>query len=149
MELEDVLDDRIIHVGMHAKDKHDALVQLSNKLEEAGYISDVEAFIEDIYLREKEGMTGIGNHVAIPHGKSDYVSNVGVAIGKFEEDIEWETFDDKGVRLIFLFAVSNDVEYAKNHLLILSKIAGKLGNDDAIERLLKAKTSEAIKEVFI
>ena len=53
-----------------------------------------------------------------------------------------------GVKLIFLFAVSNDHEYARNHMLLLAEIARKLGNDEAIETLLKAETVEEIKAVF-
>lgn len=93
-------------------------------------------------------MTGIGNYVAIPHGKSDSVTNVGIAIGKLDHEIEWETLDGNGVKLIFLFAVSNDHEYARNHMLLLAEIARKLGNDEAIETLLKAETVEEIKAVF-
>lgn len=148
MKLNDVLDERIIDLHVQAKDKEEALTILANKLKDAGYIDDVEAFKKDIYVRESEGMTGIGNYVAIPHGKSDSVTNVGIAVGKLEHEIEWETLDGNGVKLIFLFAVSNDHEYARNHMLLLAEIARKLGNDEAIEKLLKAETVEEIKHIF-
>ena len=93
-------------------------------------------------------MTGIGNYVAIPHGKSDSVTQVGISIGKLNQEIEWETLDGKGVKLIFLFAVSNDTEYAKNHMRLLAQIAGKLGNDENIEKLLNAQSIEELKAVF-
>ena len=76
------------------------------------------------------------------------MTNVGIAIGKLDHEIEWETLDGNGVKLIFLFAVSNDHEYARNHMLLLAEIARKLGNDEAIETLLKAETVEEIKAVF-
>lgn len=148
MKLNDVLDERIIDMQVQANNKDEALTVLSQRLKDAGYIDDVEAFKKDIYLRESEGMTGIGNYVAIPHGKSDSVTNVGIAIGKLDHEIEWETLDGKGVKLIFLFAVSNDHEYARNHMLLLAEIARKLGNDEAIETLLQAKTVDEIKAVF-
>lgn len=117
-------------------------------VKDANYIGDVDEFVKDIYLRESEGVTGIGNFVAIPHGKSDSVTQVGIAIGKLNNEIEWETLDGQGVKLIFLFAVSNDHEYARNHMKLLAQIAGKLGNDENIEKLLNAKTVEELKEVF-
>ncbi|MEG2489312.1 PTS sugar transporter subunit IIA [Anaerorhabdus sp.] len=148
MNIKDVLDDRIILNNLHAENKDDALTQMSIKLMEAGYIEDVESFKKDIYLRESEGITGIGNYVAIPHGKSDSVTHVGISIAKLDQEIEWETLDGKGVKIIFLFAVSNNNEYAMNHMRLLAQIAGKLGIDENIEALLKASNKEDIKRVF-
>lgn len=148
MKLLDVLDERIIDLHVKANNKDEALSVLSMRLKDAGYIDDVDSFKKDIYLRESEGLTGIGNYVAIPHGKSDSVTNVGIAIGKLDQEIEWETLDGQGVKLIFLFAVSNDHEYARNHMLLLAEIARKLGNDEAIEELLNAQSVEEIKAIF-
>lgn len=108
----------------------------------------MEGFKKDIYLRESEGTTGIGNYIAIPHGKSDSVTQVGIAIAKLDHEIEWETLDGKGVKLVFLFAVSNNHEYARNHMLLLADIARKLGNDEAVEKMLSAETIEDLKSVF-
>lgn len=148
MQVIEVLDERIIDLHTKAKNKEEVLTHLATKLKDAGYIADVEEFKVDIYQRESEGMTGIGNYIAIPHGKSDSVTQVGIAIAKLEEEIEWETLDEKGVRLVFLFAVSNDHEYARNHMLLLADIARKLGNDEAVEQLLNVNTIEELKRVF-
>ena len=93
MQVLDVLDERIIDLHAHAENKEEVLTLLANRLKEAGYIDDVEGFKKDIYLRESEGTTGIGNYIAIPHGKSDSVSQVGIAIAKLDHEIEWETLD--------------------------------------------------------
>lgn len=82
------------------------------------------------------------------HGKSDSVTQVGIAIGKVQDEIEWETLDGNGVKLIFLFAVGNDNENAKTHLRLLAEVARTLGNDDAVEALLNASTVEDLKAVF-
>ena len=58
MELENVLDEKIMTVSLKAADKDDALKQMARQLKENGYIADVEAFVADIYKREKEGITG-------------------------------------------------------------------------------------------
>ena len=112
MQVKDVLDERIIDLNAKANNKEEILTHLAKKLKEAKYIDDVEAFKKDIYQRESEGTTGIGNYIAIPHGKSDSVTQVGIAIAKLDHEIEWETLDGKGVKLVFLFAVSNNHEYA-------------------------------------
>lgn len=148
MQLVDVLDERVIDLYAKASNKEEVLTLLAGKLKDAGYIADVEEFKKDIYVRESEGVTGIGNYIAIPHGKSDSVTQVGIAIAKLDQEIEWETLDGKGVRLVFLFAVSNDHEYARNHMLLLADIAKTLGNDEAVEKLLKVETMEELVSIF-
>lgn len=148
MNVKDVLDERVIDLNMKAADKKEAITNLAGKLKNAGYIADVESYVKDIYLRESQGQTGIGHYVAIPHGKSDSVTQVGIAIGKMENEIEWETLDGEGVKLIFLFAVGNDNENAKTHLKLMAEVARNLGNDEAVEQLLSAKTVEDLKAVF-
>lgn len=149
MGLEEILDDRIICVGLPAKDKEQAITMLSQKLKDAHYIDDVESFKKDIYYRESLGTTGIGDYVAIPHGKSENVSKIGIAIGKLDHEIEWETIDGKGVKIIFLFAVSDNHEYARNHMLLLTEIASALGDEEAVKKLLDANSVDEIKNVFI
>lgn len=148
MELTQVLDHRIVDLSMTAKNKDEALTHLSERLKEAGYITDIDQFKADIYLREAEGITGIGNYIAIPHGKSDAVENIGIAIGKVNDEIEWESLDGQGVKVIFLFAVSNNTDYARNHMKLLSEVARNLGNEAKVERLLEVKTFEELSDVF-
>lgn len=142
MDIKDVLDERIICSSLETKDKEDALKQLSAKLEETGYIDDKDAFLKDIFFRESQGCTGIGNGIAIPHGKSPSVTKV-------TNEIEWETLDGKGVKVILLFAVGDKTEDAQEHLKLLAQVAGKLGNDEIVEKLLKAESVEEIKSVFL
>lgn len=144
MELKNILDERIIDLSVKANNKDEALKHLACLLKENGYISKIDEFVNDIYIRESEGITGIGDGIAIPHGKSDEVTKIGIAIGKTEHYIEWESIDNKPVNIIFLFCVSNDVEFAKNHLMLLAKVAGKLGNDGVIEKIKKAKNKHEI-----
>ena len=70
MEVKDIVDLDIVKTNMAAKTKDDALNDLANQLLRNGYISEGEVFIKDIYAREAEGQTGIGNYIAIPHGKA-------------------------------------------------------------------------------
>ena len=99
-------------------------------------------------MREEEGITGIGDGIAIPHGKSDYVTKVGVAIGILNKPIAWETLDGEGVNIVILFAVSNDTESARNQLKLLSLFAAQLGHDDVVKRLKHAATPDAVIAAF-
>lgn len=148
MEILTVIDPKIVKTNMAAKDKDDALQQLTQLLLEEGYISDQPAFMKDVYAREAVGQTGIGNYIAIPHGKSAYVKEIGVAIGILNDEIEWESLDGNGVKGIILFAVGDDIEGAQKHLKLLSLFARKLGNDEVTQALLQADTTEKVIEAF-
>ncbi|SDP18851.1 fructose PTS transporter subunit IIA [Halobacillus aidingensis] len=148
MEISEILNDHTIKTNMNAQNKEDALNELANLLLENEYITDVKSFMKDIYAREEKGQTGIGNYIAIPHGKSNFVKEIGVAIGINKSEIPWESLDGKGVKGIILFAVGNDNEGAQNHLKILSLFARKLGNDEVIEKLLQSEKTEDVKKAF-
>lgn len=138
MQLKDVLDEKIIRIGLEAADKNEAIGRMSQLLYENHYIDDVEEFVRDIYLRESEGITGIGNGIAIPHGKSLSAKYPGIAIATLKEPIRWETLDGGTVDTIFLFCVNAGREFGRNHMLLLSKIAAKLADDDLIHKIRKA-----------
>lgn len=143
-----VIDRKTVLTHMTATNKEQALQQLASALNEAGYLTDTAGYIKDVYQRESEGSTGIGNYIAIPHGKSDSVSKIGVAIGILDQEIEWETLDDHGVKVIILFAVGSDNEGAKEHLKLLSLFARKLGRDAVVAALLDANTADDVKAAF-
>lgn len=135
LNLKEVLDERVITTALDVKDKEEALRKMSGMLLANGYIADVNQFMEDIYLREAEGITGIGNGVAIPHGKSNSVTRIGIAIAKLKQAIAWESLDNQKVDLIFLFCVSSDKDFAKNHMRLLSKVAARIADDDLLNQI--------------
>lgn len=144
MDLLKVIDRANILPSSDAKNKDQIFREIAATLFENGYINETEEFVEDIYLREEQGETGIGNYIAIPHGQSDSVSETTIAIAKLNEEIEWETLDGKGVKVVILFAVQNDTEFAATHLKLLAEVAKKLANNEVSESLVKATTTEEI-----
>ncbi len=147
MDIKSVLDERVIDLNMTAKNKKKAIEHLAGKLKDAGYIADVDSYIEDIFEnhRDRQELDTMWQFLM---GKVILLTQVGIAIGKVQDEIEWETLDGNGVKLIFLFAVGNDNENAKTHLRLLAEVARTLGNDDAVEALLNASTVEDLKAVF-
>lgn len=144
MGLKEILNENIIDLKLKGSTKDEILRELSGKLYDEKYIESVEQFIEDIYVREAEGITGMGNHIAIPHGKSSSVQKIGIAIGRSEKEIPWESYDDEPVNLFFLFCVSDDSDFATNHMKLLAELAGKLGNDKRVEKLKVVQTKEEL-----
>ena len=148
MAVKEILDKRIIDLDMQATNKEEVIRHLAGLLAAAGYIHDLEGYVADVYLREKEGITGIGNHVAIPHGKSDYVKAVGIAVGRTRTGIEWESYDGAPADLFFLFAVPADADGANDHLRLIAELAGKLGNEQTMEKLQTAGSYEDLLTAF-
>ncbi len=148
MAVKEILDKRVIDLKMKAINKEEVIRHLAGLLKKAGYVEDLEGYIKDVYLREEEGITGIGGHVAIPHGKSEFVDKVGIAVGRTEQMVEWESYDEEPVDLFFLFAVPSDSEGAKGHLRLIAELAGKLGNEAIMGKLQAASTYEDLLDAF-
>ncbi len=108
-----ILDRKTIITDLKADTKYDVIKELAKKFFEQNYIDSIDEFVEAVYEREGEGATGIGNGVAIPHGKSTTVKRSGVAIAILEHEIKWESLDDTGAKVVVLFDVGNDSEGGK------------------------------------
>ncbi|MCF1627713.1 PTS sugar transporter subunit IIA [Tetragenococcus koreensis] len=139
----DVITEGLIDLDLQAESKEEAILELTNILYKEGLITDVTDFSEDVFLREKEGATGLGQGVAIPHGKSDSVIKTALAIGKTTHPIEWESLDDKPVNIIILFAVRN-TEANTLHIKLLQKVAILLADDSFIHALCHVKTKKEL-----
>ena len=153
MPLADILNKDIIDLEVQGSTKDEVLRYMASVLLEHGYINDTEQFVKDIYEREAEGPTGMGAGISIPHGKSTSVTRNGIMIGKTLEPIRWESsMSDDGYQdshLIFLFCVSADEEFARNHMMLLSELAGKLGNDVRVTKLAQAQSKEEIMDLIL
>lgn len=147
MDLAKVIRNETIKLNMEATTKDEALKELVELLYDNNRISNKDAFLKDVIYRESLGETGIGNYIAIPHGKSKYVNKTSLALGRTKKDIEWETLDGLPVRFIILFAVT-DEDKTSVHVRLLAKVASTLGNDDVCAKLLVAKTNEEILNIF-
>lgn len=148
MILDDILDRNVMGVSLPGKTKEEAIDILSQKLLDAGYIAEIPGFEKDIYYRETLGITGIGNYVAIPHGQSKSVLRNGIAIGKFDEEIPWESIDGKGVHVVCLFSVQSGDNAGNTHLRMLASLASELGKDRVIDALLKAESVDDMIAAF-
>ena len=103
-------------------------------------------YFDELVHREAEGVTGIGEGIAIPHGRSAVVNRSVIAIGRTRTDVSWETFDDKPVRCIIMFAI-RDVDMSQ-HIMLLSHVAQLLLDKDVIDTLHHARTVEEIVNIL-
>lgn len=143
LELEKIVHKNLLRINSEANSKAEILEELGDLLEQEGYISNKKMFLDDVYLRETEGETGIGEGIAIPHGKSEAVLKTTVAIATLKREIEWETLDGGGVSVVILFAV-RDTDANTTHILLLQKIAILLADETFIENLKKVQTIDGL-----
>ncbi|MDF7665762.1 fructose PTS transporter subunit IIA [Bifidobacterium sp. ESL0745] len=144
LSLNEALDRGTIVTDFHADSKEAVFRELSQRLCDNGYIASVDEFVKAIYERETQGATGIGEHVAIPHGRSETVRKNGIAIAILHDEIEWESLDDTGAKVVVLFAVGADDAGSKRHLQLLSMLARKLGKEEVVSALLKAASVDDV-----
>lgn len=142
-----VITEKLIRLEMKAKTKKEAILELSELLKENGIIKDVDDFSSDVFQREKEGITGIGNGVAIPHGKSASVIQTSLVVGKVETPIPWESLDGQPVKVIILFAVK-DTDANTVHIKLLQKVAMLLAEDTIIEKMNQATSKAELMELL-
>lgn len=147
LDINKVINQDLIVVGMNEESKEGALKVLINRLYEQGYLSDKAEFLKDVLERESEGLTGLGKGIAIPHGKSDGVVKTTIAIGRNNRGIEWESLDDEPVDLIILFAVKKTDE-TTTHIKMLQKVAILLADDEFLEALKLAEKPVDIYELL-
>jgi len=143
MDLTEIVNENLIHLDMKATTKEEAIWELTESLYKEGKVSDRALFVKDVYRREKEGKTGLGNHIAIPHGKSDAVAVTSIAFGRTSHALDWETIDGKPVHVVLLFAVRN-ADTTTLHLKLLAQVAIALADDTIFEKLLKTTDKQEV-----
>lgn len=146
LEIDTVLFEENICLDLKAHTKDEAIREMTHILYENKVIEDQEIFIQEIYKRESEGVTGIGNGIAIPHGRSDTVKKSVIAIGRSKNDLKWESFDEIPVTCLIMFAI-RDVDISQ-HILLLSRVAELLLDDDVIDILHHGKNANEIMKLF-
>lgn len=146
MKISEILTEDVIGVKITAKDKNDAINQMIDLAEKSGKIIDVEEVKQCVFEREKLVSTGVGKGFAIPHGKTDAVSDVVASFATLKEPIDFESIDNEKVNLIFLLIGKDTL--LNVHIKLLSRVSRLMNKDEFREKLLKAKTKKQLLEAF-
>ena len=145
MRITDLLDKQSISLNGAPKDKKEALDQVVDLMAKSGKINDVEAYRQRVYAREEESTTGIGEGIAIPHGKCDAVAKPGLAAMVVKDGVDFDSLDGEPVHLIFLIAAPNTEDNI--HLDVLSKLSVLLMDEQFTADLLNAKSVDEFLEI--
>ncbi|MCL4487744.1 MAG: PTS sugar transporter subunit IIA [Chloroflexi bacterium] len=125
-------------------DKESLIRHLISLLRNAGKILSADDFREAVYYRESLGPTYMGNHIAIPHGKSKTVTSPAVAFGRSADGIQYDTELGGGpAKLIFLLAIPDRMA-AEEYVRVLARLARLLVHQEFVNALYQARNHEDV-----
>ncbi|RNC82190.1 MAG: PTS sugar transporter subunit IIA [Phycisphaera sp.] len=147
MKLTDLITPECILAPLQATEKQSVINELVTALADAGQVSDAQLLMETVWTREQTRTTGIGQGLAIPHGKSESLKDMAMAIGKPADPIDFESVDGKPVRLVVLLASRPD--QMSDHIQALAKISRLHMDNDFREKIYAANTPEEIYQLLV
>ena len=139
MRISELLQKESIALGRKPQDKADAIGQMVELLAKSGSLEDKKKFKQAILERERLSTTGIGEGIAIPHGKSSAVKRAALAAMVVPQGVDFASADGAPVHLLFMIAVPE--EGAELHLEVLERLAAMLMDEDFRKRLTAAKVA--------
>ncbi|MBI4597940.1 MAG: PTS sugar transporter subunit IIA [Candidatus Omnitrophica bacterium] len=149
MHMMGFLDDRAVSVNLQAHQNKEAVIrELTQLLVSAGAIKDkdVAKLVQTLLKRESLGSTGIGQGVAIPHGKSDCVGKLVAAFGISRQGVDFDSLDGEPVHLFFLLVAPEDS--AGPHLKALARISRLLKDKHFRDSLRNAKDEKTVAKII-
>ncbi|WP_416730510.1 PTS fructose transporter subunit IIABC [Fictibacillus sp. JL2B1089] len=146
MKITDVLTKDTILLNLQSQSKVAVIDELIEKLYSAGKLNDKKAYKEAILARENQSTTGIGEGIAIPHAKTNAVSEPAIAFGRSTDGIDYESLDGQNAHLFFMIAA---YEGANNdHLATLSRLSSFLMDPNFRKSLESAETEKEILDAI-
>lgn len=146
MRITDLLDKRSINLKAAPGSKQETIEQAVELMVKSGNIADVEAYKKKVFAREEESTTGIGDGLAIPHGKGESVKSAGLAAMVIPDGVDYEALDDEPVHLLFLIAAPETKDNV--HLTVLSKLSRLLMDEDFVMALRNAKDEDEFLKII-
>ena len=140
MKITDLLSSNAIQLKGVAHNKEEVINNMVKLMKNNGNIINADEYKKVVMEREKEGTTGIGEGIAIPHGKTNAVSKPGLAAMVVPDGVDFDSLDGQPVKLIFLIAAPDTKDNV--HLDVLSRLSTLLMDKKFREGLLKAETPE-------
>ncbi len=146
MKISDILSADVIDVNTEVKDKDDSLNKIIDLANRSGKILDLKKVTETIFEREKLVSTGVGKGFAIPHGKTDAITDIVAAFMITKDPIDFDSIDGEPVKFIFLLVGKETL--LNTHIKLLSRISRLMNKDEFREKLLLATTKDEVLKIF-
>jgi fructose PTS system EIIBC or EIIC component len=146
MKISDILTDSLVATGMPGTSKKQIIDGMIELVATSPKILDREKVRKAIFEREEIMSTGVGNGFAIPHGKTDAVTDIVAAFAVTAQPIDYQSLDEKPVRLVFLLVGKDNL--VGPHIKLLSRISRLMNKEEFRNRLLGLGTKQEILDAF-
>ncbi|RCL00881.1 MAG: nitrogen regulatory IIA component [Candidatus Tokpelaia sp. JSC189] len=146
MDLNDLIAQEAIIPALKVNSKKQLLQIMADKASVISGLPEREVF-ETILQREKLGTTGVGNGIAIPHGKLPDLEKIIGIFARLEHSVDFEALDDQPVDLVFLLLAPESA--GADHLKALSRVARLLREPEMVNKLRNTYEVEALYSLLI
>ena len=146
MKITDLMSKEAIKIHGHASNKMDAIDQMVSLMNKQGNVSDKEAYKEAVIERENLSTTGMVDGIAIPHARTNAITQAGIAAMTLPEGVDYQSMDGQPTTLIFLIAAPDNGDNV--HLQVLSELSTLLMDHDFCEDLKNAGTPEEFLSII-
>jgi fructose-specific phosphotransferase system IIA component len=146
MKITDILTEDLVVTQLAGSSKEEIINAMIDLVAASPKVVDKSRVREAIFEREKIMSTGVGNGFAIPHGKTDAVTDIVAAFAVTAEEIDYQSLDEKPVRLVFLLVGKDSM--VGPHIKLLSRISRLMNKEEFRRRLLEVTSSRAIIDMF-
>lgn len=146
MKITEFLNKNAIKIGLQSTEKEDVLKELVDVLAGVVDVGDKKAIVKSLVERENLGSTGIGQGIAIPHGKTDKVKELIAVLAISPKGVNFEALDGELVYIFFLLVAPK--ETAGPHLKALAQISRLLRDSYFCELMRRCKTADEVYELI-
>ena len=146
MKISDFLVKKGIEVDFKATGKSSAIRRLCKLLSDSSRVIDYKKMLRDIFIREDIESTGIGELIALPHARTDAVSEPIIAVAISKKGIEFDSLDSRPAKIIFMIVVP--IKQSKQLLKLLAKITQLLKKPHIKQELLDAESPDEIIKIL-
>ena len=146
MKITDILNEQVIRTGLPGNSKEEVINAMIDLASSQKAVQDKERMRTAIFERERIMSTGVGSGFAIPHGKTDAVSDIVAAFAVTAQPIDYQSLDDQPVRLVFLLVGRDNM--VGPHIKLLSRISRLMNKEDFRNRLLQSESPKEILDAF-
>src|SRR5699024_11448620 len=146
MRINDFMIKDAMIMDLKATEKSSAIDEMVQRLYDVGRITNIDQYKKDIWAREKQTTTGLGDGIAMPHAKNNAVKEATVLFAKSKKGVDYESLDGQPAYLFFMIAAPEGAD--DTHLQALAALSRQLVNQEFVEKLKKAETPEQVQEAF-
>jgi mannitol/fructose-specific phosphotransferase system IIA component (Ntr-type) len=146
MNLSDSLSEATVLLDISSHEKNKVIADVANLLRSSPAVNDFDAFLGAVYAREMQAATGIGHGVAIPHARTDSVSDFVAALGISREGVDFEAVDGESVKLVILMGIPTFK--VKAYLRLLAHMSLLLKRPGFLGRVLDAQSAREVLDAF-